>query len=44
VQKDNVCILVQAVGGAATVGCPANPSVPTDQNSGVQHARRSADR
>jgi hypothetical protein len=43
-QKDNVCILVQAVEVAATADCPVNPSAPTVQHSGVQRERRSADR
>lgn len=41
--KDNMCILVQAVGAAVTVGCLANPSVPTDRHSEARHARQSAD-
>jgi len=38
-----MCILVQAVGAAVTVGCLANPSVPTDRHSEARHARQSAD-
>lgn len=37
--KGSACILVLAIGAAATAGCPVNPS---DHRSGALRARQSA--